>query len=415
MNSSFSSLGLLPTLVRVVDELGYLEPTPIQREVVPAVLAGRDVWGQAQTGSGKTASFALPILQRLATTAGMPSRDIRALVLAPTRELAMQISETFRTLSVHLEDRPRVRVVVGGVSINPQMLDLRGGADVLVATPGRLLDLHSKNAVVLRALETLVLDEADRLLEGQFAEELHRVLELVPPRRQMLLFSATFPTAVLDLAAEILRDPVRVELIEEADSAPQIRERAIEVDEARRGPLLRKLLSDANPDRSLVFVASGYEAEHVAEKLRLAGLFAGALHGELTQGARTRVLDSFRSGTTRVLVATDVAARGLDVVGLPLVVNYDLPRSTVDYTHRIGRTGRAGRVGEAISFVTAQSDAHFRLIERRHALAATREQIAGFEPTDTPPVHTPTGGVKGRRKSKKDKLREAGLLPAKKP
>ncbi len=404
----FSALGLSPQLVRAIVARGYVAPTPVQTEAIPAVRSGRDVRAMAQTGSGKTAAFALPILQRLQESKRTGPRQLGALILVPTRELAAQIGESFRQYGRYLPEHARIVTAFGGVSINPQMLALRGGADIVVATPGRLLDLVDHNALRLGAVATLVLDEADRLFDLGFAAELGRILALLPERRQNLLFSATFPAAVQACAEQLLRDPVRIEVAAAAASTPAIVERAIEVDPMRRTQLLRHLLQEQAWTRVLVFVATKYATEHVADKLRRAGIAAGALHGELSQGARTLALADFKAAKLQVLVATDLAARGLDIVQLPAVVNYDLPRSAVDYLHRIGRTGRAGEGGVAISFVSADTHAHFELIEKRHHRRIPREQIAGFEPEETTvPLAPSTGGVKGKRKSKKDRLREA--------
>jgi len=404
----FSALGLSPHLVRAVSERSYVSPTPVQTAAIPAVLAGRDVWAQAQTGSGKTGAFALPILQQIQKSSREIPRRLHALVLVPTRELAAQVAEAFTRYGRYLPEHARVVTAFGGVSINPQMMALRGGADIVVATPGRLLDLVDHNALRLSALSTLVLDEADRLLDLGFAEEIGRIRSLLPEWRQNLLFSATFPPAVHALAEQLLKDPVRVEIAATGVTMPSIVERAIEVDAPRRTQLLRHLIQAQGWTRVLVFVATKYSTEHVAEKLRRAGIAAGPLHGELSQGARTQALADFKSGTLQVLVATDLAGRGLDIVHLPVVVNYDLPRSAVDYTHRIGRTGRAGEDGVAVSFVSAETHAHFLLIEKRNQRSIPREQIEGFEPIETEVIAPPsTGGVKGKRKSKKDKLREA--------
>jgi superfamily II DNA/RNA helicase len=288
------------------------------------------------------------------------------------------------------------------------MMALGGGADVMVATPGRLLDLVAHNAVSLAEVSALVLDEADRLFALGFADELGRILALLPRRRQTLIFSATFPPAVWRFAESLLHHPTRIAMPAGPDDTPDIQQRAIEVDAPQRTQLLRNLIKFHAWPRVLVFVATKYATEHVAEKLRRAGISATALHGDLSQGARTRALADFKNSLVRVLIATDVAARGLDIVELPAVVNYDLPRSPNDYPHRIGRTGRGGQSGVAVSFISAETDAHFRLIEKRTRLQIPREQIAGFEPVNTiVPAPPATGGVKGRRKSKKDKLREA--------
>ncbi len=412
---SFASLGLSAALVRALAQMGLTQPTPIQTLALPPLLAGRDVWACAPTGSGKTAAYALPLLQ--ATQVGPSGRTVgrvrrtQGLVVVPTRELAAQVGAVLRESAQHLSVPPKVAVVFGGVSINPQMMALRGGADLVVATPGRLLDLIDHNALRVEAIDTLVLDEADRLLEAGFADELSRVLAALPARRQTVLFSATFAPAVQALAQGLLHDPVRVEVPNEgpATSAPLIAQRAIEVDAPARTQLLRHLIQEAGWSRVLVFVASTYASEHVADKLRRQGVDAVALHGGLSQGARTEVLTAFKSSHVRVVVATDLAARGLDIAALPVVVNFDLPRSATDHLHRIGRTGRAGSPGLGLSFISADTEAHFRLIEKRQGQRLPREQVPGFEPLTLATAEAAVGGVKGKRKSKKDKLREASM------
>jgi superfamily II DNA/RNA helicase len=406
---AFADLGLPAALVRVLDERDHRVPTPVQRATIPAVLDGRDVLACAQTGSGKTLAFVLPLLQHLQRQPPASPRPVQVLVLVPTRELATQVVETITAFGAHLPRQVKTVTAVGGVSINPQMLALRGGADVVVATPGRLLDLLDHNALRLGAVGTLVLDEADRLFDLGFADELARIVAQLPRRRQNLLLSATFPADVRALAEAMLHDPVRVEVASTPATDPEIVQRAIAVDTARRTQLLRQLIEQQGWRQVLVFVATRYACEHVALKLRRAGIDAAALHGELSSSARTWALADFKAGRVPVLVATDVAARGIDIEQLSAVVNYDLPRSSVDYLHRIGRTGRAGAAGVAVSFVTASGEAHFRLIEKRHGLRLPREVIPGFEPVESAePAERPgTGGVKGRRKSKKDKLREA--------
>jgi len=406
----FASLGLGPAGQQAATARGYVTPTPVQAAAIPAVLRGQDVRACAQTGSGKTAAFALPLVERCAA-ADTPA-SVRVLVLVPTRELAAQVGAAFVAYARFASRRLKIVTASGGVSINPQMMALRGGADIVVATPGRLLDLVERNALGLRAVSTLVLDEADRLLDLGFAEELSRILGLLPARRQNLLFSATFPADVQALAEAVLHRPVRIDVPAGELTTPRIEQRAILVDRGERTRLLRHLLTAHDWPRVLVFVATRYATEHVAGKLRRLGISAAALHGELAQAARTQALADFKAGRLRVLLATDLVARGIDIAGLPAVVNYDLPRSTDDYLHRIGRTGRAGAAGVAVSFVTADGAAHFRLIEKRHALSLARETIAGFEPTE---IATPTpgnGGIKGKRKSRKDKLREAAAAAA---
>ena len=406
--TAFSELGLSPGLLRAAAELGWSEPTPIQAAAIPPALAGRDVLASAATGSGKTGAYALAALQRIDDIARSRPRRPRVLLLVPTRELAAQVGEALRRVERFLNMPAKLAVLVGGLSINPQLLALRGGADVVVATPGRLLDVVDRNALDLSGLHTLVLDEADRLLEGGFADELARVLALLPTRRQNLLFSATFTPTVEALAQRLLHDPVRVDVGHQAAAVAAIAERAIVVDPARRTPLLARLIAQEGWSRVLVFVATRYACDHVADKLCRARLAAAAFHGDASQGERTQVLNDFKAGRLRVLVATDLGARGIDIPQLPVVVNHDLPRSTVDYVHRIGRTARAGAAGQAVSFVSAATEAHFRLIEKRLGRRVQREQVPGFEPTQTAAPAPTTGGVKGRRPSKKDKLR-AGI------
>jgi superfamily II DNA/RNA helicase len=411
-SSGFAELGLAPAWVEAAAANGWTTPTAVQCEVIPMTLLGRDVLGLAPTGSGKTAAFLLPLLQRLLADplpAEQP-RSLRALILAPTRELAAQIGAAAHSLAPQL----KTVVTVGGVAMPAQLSALRGGVHLVVATPGRLLDLLSQKALCLSALSILVLDEADRLLDLGFADEVSRLLALLPERRQTLMFSATMPDAVATLANHVLHDALRCEAsITHAAAKPRIHQRAIEVGTAQRTPLLRHLIATEGWSRVLVFVATQYATEHVAEKLRRAGLAAAAFHGQLSLGRRSRVLADFHNRTLTVLVATDLAARGIDVTQLAVVVNHDLPRSAVDYTHRIGRTGRAGEQGLAVSFICTDapgSQAHFRLIEKRLQLVLPREQVPGFEPATLASLPEPMdgrGGIKGRRKNKKDKLREA--------
>jgi superfamily II DNA/RNA helicase len=427
-SATFASLGLSASLLRAVSAHGYTSPTPIQSAAIPAALQGRDVLGTAQTGSGKTMAFALPLLQRLEpghenaipAQAGKPQP--RALVLVPTRELAAQIGDSLRQLAEQQSPGVKVSVFFGGVSINPQMMGLRSGTDIVVATPGRLLDLIDHNALNLASVKLLVLDEADRLFDLGFSEELGRLLALLPPKRQHLFFSATFPPAVQALANSLLQDPVRVEVRPEPATALDISQRAIEVEPARRTQLLRHLIQDNAWSRVLVFVATKFATEIVADKLRKAGIDAEPFHGQLSQGKRSQVLADFKASRLAVVVATDVAARGLDISQLPVVVNYDLPRSAVDYTHRIGRTGRAGESGLAVSFVSADTQAHFALIEKRQHITVLREQVAGVEPQEVAlplvkgvTVSQENGGIKGKRPSKKDKLRAAAAQAAGSP
>ena len=416
---SFSSLGLAPSLARACEAFGFAAPTPIQQQAIPVALQGADVLATARTGSGKTAAFALPLLQRLMPFTASGPRRVRALVVVPTRELAAQVGEVVRSLAQDLKPRPKLVVAFGGVSINPQLMALRGGADVVVGTPGRLLDLLDHNALKLNAVQLLVLDEADRLLDLGFADELQRLLGLLPAQRQSLFFSATFPTAVQALAEGLLVKPVRVDATSECDgeadanaaataSPAPVVQRAIRVDAERRVSLLRHLIKEHRWERVLVFVATQYAAERVAAKLHQGDVYATSFHGGLSQGARQQTLQELKEKRWDVVVTTDLAARGIDIAQLPVVVNFDLPRSAVDHVHRIGRTGRAGAGGLAISFVSPDREAHWQLIEKRQGMVLPLETLPGFEPTqEAPPAAPGNGGIKGKRPSKKDKLRAA--------
>jgi len=411
---TFASLGLSPDLCLAAERAGWTQPTPIQEQGIPFILQGRDVLATAATGSGKTAAYGLGLLQLLQASEALQTshskrRSTRTLVIVPTRELAVQVGQVFKALA---SDALRVATVFGGVSINPQMLALRGGADIVVATPGRLLDLVDHNALQLDSVAHLVLDEVDRLLDLGFMEELNRVLALLPSKRQNLWFSATFDVSLQHLADSMLRQPARVEIASSVSAEhlePAIHQRAIAIDEKKRTPLLRHLFTQEKWKQVLVFVATRYASEHVANKLYQAGIYATALHGEMSQGARQTVLQEFKDARWEVLVTTDLAARGIDIAKLPTVVNYDLPRSATDYIHRMGRTGRAGEKGEVLSFVTAAALAHWNVIQKRQGTALALEVMEGFAPTDTPPpppkLNDGTGGIKGRRPSKKDKLR----------
>jgi ATP-dependent RNA helicase RhlE len=412
--TTFDSFGLHPALLKALQNKAYAQPTPIQQSAIPPALQGKDILGSAQTGSGKTAAYALPALQHLAAQTLLSPRRTLVLVLVPTRELAMQVGEVFKQLGHHLPQAVQITTLFGGVSINPQMMRLRGGSDVVVATPGRLLDLIDRNALHISHVETLVLDEADRLLDMGFAAEIERILSLLPAKRQNLFFSATFPSSVQQLANTLLADPVRIDVQPEVENAADITQRAVLVDASERTQLLRHLIEQNKWQRVLVFVATKHAAEMVAVKLRKGRINAEPFHGEQSQGKRVQVLADFKASRLTVVVATDVAARGLDIANLPVVVNFDLPRSAVDYTHRIGRTGRAGEKGLAISFVSMDTQAHWRLIQKRqdaNAPFVSLDQVAGFEPTEAPPeVSFANGGIKGKRPSKKDKLRAAANM-----
>ena len=421
----FSNLGFSPAVLaafhRALQGEEFTHATEVQLAAIPAILQGTDVLASAQTGSGKTAAYALPILEHLVAQEPPQAGRPRCIVLVPTRELAVQVEEMTRKFAKFLPRRIKLLAAYGGVDIEPQMLSLKEGVDILIATPGRLLDLADQRALGFKQVRHLVLDEADRLLDLGFQAELQRILSLMPEKRQNLFFSATFSAEIEVLAAALLCDPVRIQIEAEPHVAPQIDQRAIAVDAARRTQLLRKLFTENDWERALVFVARQYDAEKIAMKLRSAGLNAEPLHGQLTQGKRIQVVQDIKAGRIDIVVATDLASRGLDIKELPVVVNYDLPRSATDYTHRIGRTGRAGMPGLAVSFVTFEMQAHWKLICKRERVAAELEEIEGFEPTDqTTPASValaPTGldingGIKGKRMSKKDKLRAQAALAA---
>ena len=370
---SFLSLGLSPPLLAAVAARQFQEPFPIQAQAIPAILAGKDLLAIARTGSGKTAGFILPLLQRLQEEPATQRRALKLLVLVPTRELAMQIADFAQIISNYLPTRVKVRAVYGGVPINPQMIACND-VELLIATPGRLLDLHSKNALQLDAVETLVLDEADRLLDLGFEEELGKILALLPQQRQNLLFAATFGEHLRVLVAPLLRDPLRIELAAVASDAGQIEQKIYTVTAERKGPLLRYLLKKGDWQQVLVFVSTKKRADNVAKKLFDHGISAEAFHGDRTQGARSRALDDFKEGRVRVLVATDLASRGIDIERLPYVVNYELPRAASDYTHRIGRTGRAHAAGLAVTLLSPEEFEHFKMIEKK--LGQKLERIA---------------------------------------
>ncbi len=362
---SFSELGLSPAIVKAVATQNFPQPTPVQKIAIPEILKGRDLLGIAQTGSGKTAAYALPILDRMQTNRAFRNRYVKALILVPTRELALQVGEVFLSFSAHIPIQIKTLAVFGGVSINPQMMKLQG-TDILVATPGRLLDLVESKAVHLSEVETLVLDEADKMLNLGFEEEMRQILALLPKRRQNLLFSATLDKKVDAIQETLLHEPIVVDIKEEEDAGPSlISEMAYLVATERKGPFLRYLIKHNNMQQVLVFVSATQRADHLVTKLANNGIKAVALHSGKSQGARTEALALFKKGKVTVLVATDLASRGIDVQYLPYVINYDLPRASKDYIHRIGRTGRAESAGEAITLVTPEDAHHFKIIQKQ--------------------------------------------------
>jgi ATP-dependent RNA helicase RhlE len=360
---SFSDLGLLPELLRAVADKGYDTPTPIQLQAIPAVLAGRDVLAGAQTGTGKTAGFVLPILQRLvADNSQSGNRAPRALVLTPTRELAAQVAQSARDYGKHLP--LRITQVFGGVNINPQISTLRSGCDVLVATPGRLLDLAQQRAVDLSKVQVLVLDEADRMLDMGFIPDIRRIIKLLPSKRQNLLFSATYSDDIRALAERLLHDPQSIQVAARNAPIELVEQRAYRVQKEQKRHLLVHLIQEGQWRQVLIFTRTKHGANRLTQQLEGAGIHAAAIHGNKSQAARVKALDMFKRGQVTALVATEVAARGLDIKELPQVVNYELPNVPEDYVHRIGRTGRAGTAGEAISLVSADENGLLRDIER---------------------------------------------------
>lgn len=375
---TFSTLGLADPILRAITKQGYDTPSPVQAQAIPYVLAGRDLMAAAQTGTGKTAGFTLPILQRLSVGKPVTSNRARALILTPTRELAAQIAESVRVYGEFLPLKSTV--VFGGVKINPQMQKLRGGVDILVATPGRLLDLYQQNAVRFDTLEVLVLDEADRMLDMGFVKDIQKIIALLPAKRQNLLFSATFSADIRKLATGLLTNPAEVSVSPRNTTAVNISQKVIAVDKKDKATLLAKLIKDHSWYQVLVFCRTKHGANKLTKQLDSAGITAAAIHGNKSQGARTKALADFKASKIQALVATDIAARGLDIDQLPHVVNYDLPNIAEDYVHRIGRTGRAGSSGEAVSLVCADEIAELLSIEKLIGNALTRETIEGFEP-----------------------------------
>jgi ATP-dependent RNA helicase RhlE len=384
---SFDTLGLAPELVRVVADEGYTQPTPVQREAIPIVLAGGDLLATAQTGTGKTAAFVLPILQRLHATADAergPARPrrargfVRALVLAPTRELALQVEESVRTYGAR---RPiRSVAIYGGVGFEPQARALRAGAEIVVATPGRLLDHVAQHTIDLSRVEILVLDEADRMLDMGFIRDIRRVVALLPARRQNLLFSATFPREIRDLAASLLDRPANVDVSPPGTAAELVEQVVIPVDRERKRELLTHLVRSGRIEQALVFTRTKHGANRLAELLSRDGIRAAAIHGNKSQGQRVRALDDFKQGRAAILVATDIAARGIDIDALPHVVNYEMPLVPEDYVHRVGRTGRAGIGGEAVSLVCVDEAGLLRDVERHLRRPIESTVVPGFEP-----------------------------------
>jgi ATP-dependent RNA helicase RhlE len=412
LSHPFAALGLADALVRAVADAGYTDPTPVQRQAIPVILAGRDVLAGAQTGTGKTAGFALPLLQILAGRGGRPaSKTARALILSPTRELAAQIEESVRTYGKHL---PLTSTLIyGGVGMQPQVQAMAKGVDILVATPGRLLDHVGERTVDLSKVEILVLDEADRMLDMGFIRDIRKVLALLPKQRQNLLFSATFSDEIRELASGLLHDPAHVEVARRNQEAESVAQRVYLVPKDHKKDLLVHLVKEGNWFQALVFTKTKHGANRLAEQLRKADVEADAIHGNKSQGARTRALGGFKDGKVRVLVATDIAARGLDIELLPHVVNYDLPNVSEDYVHRIGRTGRAGATGEAISLVCPDDEPLLAAIEKLIRKKIERAAVPAFPRLANAPLEAdarrgPPRGGRGAQEGRRDRGERGG-------
>jgi ATP-dependent RNA helicase RhlE len=407
---NFNELGLIEPLLLAIKHSGFNSPTDIQEKTLPEIMSGKDLLIEAQTGSGKTACFAWPILQKLSLNKN-ETTHIKALILTPTRELALQVSGAFYRFGEFLPTKVSVLTVIGGESIEQQTKVLSEGVDIVVATPGRLLDLIGQKVLNLQGIEFLVLDEADKILDLGFAAELDLVLKELSSVRQNLFFSATYPEKVLDIVARISKNPEHLKIENVTPTVENIHQRVIQVNKDNRGMLLRHLIKEEKWKNALIFVSSKTAAGNLSEKLKKLGIKAGAIHGDLSQPERNKALSDFKERKIDFLIATDVAARGIDINKLSFVINFDLPRSPADYIHRIGRTGRAGEKGLAITFIGHEDMEHFKLIEKRAQIKLVREEVLGFELTgEAPVIVRGAAPVKGKRKSKKDKARELESL-----
>ena len=408
---SFESIGLSEALVKAVNKQGYTSPTPIQEKAIPLIIDGKDILASAQTGTGKTAGFTLPMLQNLSKRQKSGHRPIRALVLTPTRELAAQVHSSVKTYSEFLDIRSTV--IFGGVKQRAQVATIRKGIDVLIATPGRLIDLQNQGLLSLAKIEILVLDEADRMLDMGFLRDIRRIISLMPERRQNLMFSATFSKEIKKLAKDFLHNPVSVEVTPENSTVDVIEQKVYRVAKKSKTGLIIKLISEGNWQQVLVFTRTKHGANKLSRKMISAGISAAAIHGNKSQGARTKALAGFKNNSVRVLVATDIAARGLDIPLLPHVVNFELPNVSEDYVHRIGRTGRAGASGVAMSLVSADETSYLANIEKLVNLKIPVEIIEGFEPdpnASTEPIKQGQG--RGRRNHRSNKPRSQGSSKA---
>jgi len=403
----FSKLNISLSLQNELQKNGYKKPTPIQEKLIPLVLEKQDIMAQAQTGSGKSASFILPILEMLSQNPAEGKRKIKVLVLAPTRELTLQIAQTFELFGKALAQKPKVVSVIGGEGIGNQIYGIQKGCDIIVATSGRFLDILGKNQMSLKHLEFLVLDEADKMLNLGFSEELDAILEAIPTKRQNLLFSATYPEKMLQIALRVTQKAVKVTIENETATVEKIEQRVIEVNPENRSALIRYLLKKEKWKKVLVFMANKRATDNIAQKFRKRGYLAESFHGDLTQEERNFTINEFKNRKIQILFTTDIISRGVHIEDIDCIINFDLPRSPADYIHRIGRTGRAGKFGTAVSFIGHDEQAHFKLIEKRSQIKLEREQIKGYELTGEAPKRVKGNApIKGKRKSKKDRLRE---------
>ena len=413
---SFESLGLSKALLKAIQEKGYTTPSPIQEKAIPHILEGKDVLASAQTGTGKTAGFTLPILQFLSETKHPKYRPLRALVLTPTRELAAQVYDNIREYSKYVNIKSAV--VFGGVKPASQIAILKKGVDILVATPGRLLDLHDRKAVSFKRIDVLILDEADRMLDMGFARDLNKLIRFMPAKRQNLLFSATFSKEIKKLAEGILRNPVEVETAPKNSTAKKVSHQVYKIDKKRKTEFTIQLIKENNWNQVLIFTRTKHGANRLTEKLVKSKISAAAIHGNKSQGARTKALKNFKENSIKVLVATDIAARGLDIPLLPHVINYELPNVPEDYVHRIGRTGRAGAEGEAISFVCSEETEYQKEIEKLLGEKLKSSVVEGYEPTDTAApkrAATQSKGSFGKKKKGSNTTSSENTIPRKKP
>ncbi len=396
---SFDTLGLSPALLKAIDKKGYSKPSPVQEKAIPLILERKDVLASAQTGTGKTAGFTLPVLQILSQGKELRKKPIRALVLTPTRELAAQVSDNVKTYSEYLNIRSTV--IFGGVNQRPQVSALKKGVDILIATPGRLLDLHSQKLLSLSKVEILILDEADRMLDMGFLKDIRKILNLIPEKRQNLLFSATFSKEIKQLAGQFMHHPVSVKTAPENTTAETVNQTFYHIDQSKKVTLLTQLINDGNWEQVLIFTKTKHGANRLSEKLNKRNISAAAIHGNKSQNARTKALEAFKKNEIRILVATDIAARGLDIPLLPYVINYELPNISEDYVHRIGRTGRAGARGKAISLVSIDEKPFIKGIEKLIARKIDLKIFSGFEPTDQPKPKQKKGGPKSKQFGKR--------------